>query len=149
MTFLVRRRGDMASVLSAARRAVSEVDPDRPLVRVGTVQQHLYARRSESRNYVLALAAFALTAMLLSAIGTYGVTAHAVNERTREIGIRRTVGAGRREIVTLVGRRGVPLPEPATYAAVSVVLALVSLLACLGPVRRAIAVDPTVVLRCE
>jgi len=177
MTFLVRRRGDMASVLSAARRAVSEVDPDRPLVRVGTVQQHLYARRSESRNYVLALAAFALTAMLLSAIGTYGVTAHAVNERTREIGIRRTVGAGRREIVTLVGRRVVPLiavglalglaaaaalsglianqlwgvspTEPATYAAVSVVLALVSLLACLGPVRRAIAVDPTVVLRCE
>ena len=87
------------------------------------------------------------------------------------------MGAGRREIVTLVGRRVVPLiavglalglaaaaalsglianqlwgvspTEPATYAAVSVVLALVSLLACLGPVRRAIAVDPTVVLRCE
>jgi putative ABC transport system permease protein len=177
LTFVVRYDGDAAAMLSAARRAASEVDPNRPIVSVGTVERHLTARRRESRNYVLALAAFALTATLLSAIGVYGITAHAVGERTREIGIRRALGAGTREIASLVGRRVVPLiaaglvaglagalvltrwmssqlwevapTDPATYAAVALLLAVVALLACLSPTRRAIAVNPTVVLRCE
>jgi len=177
MTFVVRHAGDSAAVLSSARRAVSEIDPSRPIVSVGTIERHLTANRRESRNYVFALAAFALTATLLSAIGIYGVTAHAVNERTREIAVRRAFGAGKREIVTLVGRRvlapiltglilglagalaftrliatqlwNVTRTDPATYAGMSLLLASVALLACVAPTRRALAVDPTIVLRSE
>jgi putative ABC transport system permease protein len=177
MTFVVRHAGDSVAVLSSARRAVSEIDPNRPIVSVGTIERHLTALRRESRNYVLAFAVFALTATLLTAIGLYGVTAHAVSERTREIGIRRALGAGKWEIVTLVGRRmltpilaglifglagalaftrliatqlwDVTQTDPATYVAMSLLLASVALLACLAPTRRALAVDPTVVLRCE
>ena len=129
------------------------------------------------RYSVVLVGVFAGMATLLAAIGTYGVMAYTVSQRTREIGIRRAMGAGPREIIGFVGRRaltlvaaglvaglagalaltrliasqlwGVTPTDPATFAAVSLVLAGVAVVACIGPVRRALAVDPTIALRSE
>jgi putative ABC transport system permease protein len=120
---------------------------------------------------------FALTAAVLAGIGTYGVMAYVVSLRTHEIGIRRALGAGRRDIVALVGRRallcvagglgiglagallmtpliesqlwGVRATDPTTFAAVSALLAGIALAAAAIPARRALAVDPTVALKHE
>lgn len=179
MTFVLRRAGDRddASVVSAARRAAAEVDPNRPLTTVDTAGQRLGVLMVEFRDYILVLTVFAIAATLLAAIGIYGVMAYSVTERTREIGVRRALGAGTREIVALIGRRALPLiaaglifglagafaltrwiasqlwgiapTDPTTFAAVSLLLACVAVVACLVPTRRALAVDPTIALRNE
>jgi ABC-type antimicrobial peptide transport system permease subunit len=161
----------------AARQAVAEIDPTRPLVSISTVEQHMRNAVGKFRYYVLLVVVFAGTATLLAAIGTYGVMAYSVSQRTREIGIRRALGAGPREIVALVGRRamalvaaglvagiagalvltrliasqlwGVTPTDPATFAGVSVLLTVVAMLACVLPARRAMAVDPTIALKSE
>jgi ABC-type antimicrobial peptide transport system permease subunit len=136
---------------------------------------HLRAGTGKFRSFVWLVSVFAAVATLLAAIGTYGVMAYSVNQRTREIGIRRALGAGRREIVALVGRRalafvavglvaglagalaltrliasqlwGVTPTDPVTFAGVSVLLVAVALVACVIPARRALSVDPTLALR--
>jgi predicted permease len=177
MTFMVRGTGDPLSLVPAARRAVADIDSTRPLVNISTVEQHMSAAMGKFRYFVLLVAVFACTATLLAAIGTYGVMAYAVSQRTREIGIRRALGAGTREIVLLVGRRalwligvglacglagawaltrliasqlwGVTPTDPATFVGVSLLLVGVALGACAVPARRALAVDPTIALRSE
>jgi putative ABC transport system permease protein len=177
MTFLLRAAGDPAALIPAARQAVAEVEPGRPLTDVSTVDSHTSNAMAKFRYFVLLVGVFAAAATLLAAVGTYGVMAYAVSQRTREIGIRRALGAGPRQIVAMVGRRaitfvgvglvsglagalalthliasqlwGVTPTDPATYAGVSVLLVGVALVACVGPVRRAIAVDPTIALRSE
>ncbi len=126
---------------------------------------------------MLMLGMFAFVATMLAAIGIYGVMAYSVAQRTREIGIRMALGASAREIVLSVGRQalalivaglllglagsfavtrliasqlwGVTPTDPATFAAVTLLLVLVALLACFIPARRAMRVDPTVALRTE
>jgi putative ABC transport system permease protein len=177
MSFLVRTSGDPMSVLSAARRVVADVDPDRPLANVGTMGRRIGSLMPERGYFVFAITAFALTATLLAAIGIYGVLAYSVSQRSREIGIRFALGARVLEIVMLVGRRALTIlslgvatgltgslmltrllqsqlwnvepTDPATFAGVSVLLVLVALLAAFFPIRRAASVDPTVALRCE
>ena len=177
MTFLLRANGDPATLIPAARRAVAEVEPNRPLASVSTVDSNLRTGRAKFRYSVVLVGVFAAMATLLAAIGTYGVMSYTVSQRTREIGIRRALGAGPREIVAFVGRRaliliavgvaggiagalaltrliasqlwGVRPTDPATFAAVSLVLAGVAVIACIGPVRRAMRVDPTIALRAE
>jgi putative ABC transport system permease protein len=177
MTFLLRATGDPAALVPAARRAVAEVEPDRPLAAASTVDAHMSNAMAKFRYSVVLVGVFAGMATLLAAIGTYGVMAYTVSQRTREIGIRRAMGAGPREIIAYVGRRalvlvavglagglagalaltrfiasqlwGVTPTDPATFGAVSLVLAGVAAVACVGPVRRAIAVDPTIALRAE
>jgi putative ABC transport system permease protein len=177
MTFMLRATGDPAALVPAARRAVAEVEPDRPLAAVSTVELHMSNAMARFRYSVLLVGVFAGMATLLAAIGTYGVMAYTVSRRTREIGIRRAMGAGPREIIAFVARRalmlvavglagglagalaltrliatqlwGVTPTDPPTFAAVSLVLAGVAALACTGPVRRAMAVDPTIALRSE
>ena len=123
------------------------------------------------------LGIFGGIAAVLAAIGIYGVMAYSVAERTREIGIRMALGADAGAVLALVARRalamigiglilglggsfaltrviksalvGVTATDPATYSVVSLVLALVALLACFIPSRRAVAVDPTLALRYE
>jgi len=175
MTFVLRSSADPMSLVPAARRAVAQIDPNRPLANVATVEQYLGERRF--RYYVLVLGVFALAATGLAAIGVYGVMAYAVAQRTHEIGIRMALGASASEVVNLVGRRavwlistgvvlglagslaltrliasqlwGVTPTDPATFAGVSLLLALVALLACVVPTRRALAVDPTFALRSD
>lgn len=177
MTFVVRHSGDPISLVPAVRRAVAEVDPNRALASVATADQLLDSQMQGFRDYAIVLGVFAFTATMLAAIGVYGVMAYTVTQRTREIGIRKALGADRREVVALVGRRalglvvtglvlgltgslaltrliasqlwGVTPTDPATFAVVSLLLGCVALLACLVPALRAVAVDPTVALRSE
>jgi len=175
MLFMIRPTGDAAAVMADARTAIAGLDPTRPLVSVSTMESHMRAATGEFRSFVWLVSVFAVVAVLLAAIGTYGVMAYTVSQRTREIGIRRALGARPREIVALVGRRalvcvaagltaglasalaltrviaarlwGVTPTDPVTFAGVSILLVAVALLACVLPARRALSVDPTLALR--
>jgi putative ABC transport system permease protein len=175
MLFIIRPAGDPSPVMASARRAIAEIDPQRPLVEVSTMESHMRAATGQFRSFVWLVSVFAAAAALLAAIGTYGVMAYTVSQRTREIGIRRALGAGPREIVALVGRRalacvagglvaglasalaltrliasqlwGVTPTDPVTFAGVSMLLVAIALAACVLPARRALSVDPTLALR--
>src|SRR5262245_18797201 len=175
MTFVLRSPGDPTTLVPAVRQAVAEIEPDRPLANIAPMKGIAVAFLGDLSRYVLVLGAFALVATLLAAIVVYGVTAYLVAQRTREIAIRVALGASRRDIVALVGRRalvlvslglicgftgslalarviesqlwGVTTSDATTFGSVSLLLSLVALLACLIPVRRAVQVDPTTALR--
>ena len=177
MVFVLRSLGDPAKLTPSVRRAVSEVDPNKPAANFRTVEENLDRQVQYIRTYILLLGIFGGIAAVLAAIGIYGVMAYSVAERTREIGIRMALGAGGRDVLTLIARQalllisiglalglgasfaltrlvksalvGVTATDPATYASVSVALAVVAMLACFIPTRRAVAVDPTVALRYE
>ena len=157
--------------------ATTEVDPNRPIVDPGVVRRALDARVPELATYVGAVTMTSLIAMLLAAIGVYGVTAFVVATRAREIAIRQALGADRRAVLTVVGRRslllvgtgilggvtsavvvmplissqlvGVEPTDPVTITAAAVLLGAVGLAACVLPARRALTVEPSVVLRSE
>lgn len=176
-TFVLRHTGDTTTVLAAARRAVMEIDPERPLVDVGVVERHLHAQIPELRNYVASVGAFAVMAMLLAAMGVYGVAAFTVAVRLRELCLRRALGAGPLDIVWLVAWRAVVLvvpglalglavarglarlvqselwsvapSDPATFAIAAALLAIAAAVACAGPLRRALSADPAAELRRE
>jgi ABC-type antimicrobial peptide transport system permease subunit len=177
MMFMVRSTGDPMSLLPAARRVVSDVDPDRPLSNVATMDQRMQTVIPRRGYFVFAITTFAMTATLLAAIGIYGVMAYSVAQRTREIGVRMALGATAHEVIALVGRRTILViglgllagllgalaatqfiqaqlwdvtpTDPTTFALVSLLFALVALVAAFVPMRRALSVDPTVALRCE
>jgi hypothetical protein len=177
ITFVLRHAGEAAALLPLARQAASQVDPDRPIVGIGRLERALRARMGASRNFVTLLGAFAITATVLAAIGVYGVVAHAVGQRTREIGIRKALGASALELLGLVGRGtialvaagvlaglaaalaltrliasqlwGVTPTDPVTFAAVSAFILVVAAAAAAVPARRALSVDPAVTLRAE
>jgi len=177
MYFILRTAGKPESLVPAMRRAVAEVDPNKPAGNIRTVENYLDRQVQYLRLYILLLGIFGGVAAVLAAIGIYGVMAYSVAERTREIGIRLALGAGGRDVLTLVARQaalvisiglalglggafaltrllksalvGVTATDPATYAAVSLVLTAVAVFACLVPTRRAIAVDPNIALRYE
>jgi ABC-type antimicrobial peptide transport system permease subunit len=163
------------AAMQALRSAVSAVDPERPLAAVGTMQELLSRSLSPSRLVTVLVVAFAAVALLLSLLGIYGVTAYAVGQRRREIGVRMALGADRRRVVGLVlsgggrlvalglvlggglslvlGRTlvgllyGVTPGDPITLAASAMVLALAAAGACWLPARRASRIDPVTALR--
>jgi predicted permease len=175
MTFVVRYSGDESAVIEAARRAVAEIEPGRPLVDVGVVRRWLDGRMAELLNYVAAILSFGLLAVALAAMGVYGITSFAVAARTREIGIRRALGADAGAVIAVVGWRSIKLTliglaaglaiasgvtrfltsqivavsvtDPLTFAAAAVLLAVTAVAACLVPTRRALSVEPARVLR--
>ena len=177
MTYLVRPSGSAASVIPQLRQAVAEMDPSRPVGNFQTMDEALATEVKEPRYYMLLLTIFAAIATLLATVGIYGVMAHSVAERTREIGIRMALGAHWRDVIRLVMGSallliatglvvglggslaltrliafrlwGVTATDPATFASVALLLAVVAVLATLIPVRRAMRVDPTVALRYE
>jgi putative ABC transport system permease protein len=177
MSFMVRATGDPISLLPAVRRIVADVDPDRPLANVATMERRLASVVPQRGYFVFAITAFALTATLLAAIGIYGVLAYSVSQRVREIGIRLALGAGVLEVVMLVGRRALNIlslgvgvgivtslmltrllqsqlwnvepHDPMTFATMTVLLVIVAVAAAVIPIRRAAGVNPTVALRCE
>jgi putative ABC transport system permease protein len=153
------------------------MDPNRPLGDFQSMEQVLGEQVQESRYYTLLLGIFASVATALALVGIYGVMAYSVAQRTREIGIRMALGAKRGDVLKLVLRHsllliglglvaglggslaltrfiasqlwGVTATDPATFVIVSLLLALVALMATLIPTRRAVEVDPTVALRYE
>jgi putative ABC transport system permease protein len=165
------------ALASAARRAVQAVDPDLPVFDIATMDQLVYRSASVPRFNTALLGIFAALALVLAAVGIYGVMSYAVAQRTHEIGVRLALGAETNDIIRQVVRQGM-LPavvgiaagtagawavtrflssllfgvrptDPTTFALVPLLLAAVGVLACLLPARRATKVDPVVALRYE
>jgi putative ABC transport system permease protein len=177
MFFVLRTSGNPLSLTTTVRQAVAEVDHNKPVASIRTVEDYLDQQIQYVRLYVLLLSIFGAIAAGLAAIGIYGVMSYSVAERTREIGIRMALGASARDVFQLVvlkallllsiglilGLAGsfaltrylksalyeVTATDPATYVGVSLLLAAVALIASLVPTRRAISVNPTVALRYE
>ena len=177
LTLMARTTPEPLSLVPAVREEVAGPTRDQPIYAVRTMEQIISGSLAERRFTMQLLILFAAAALVLAAVGIYGVMSYAVTRRTHELGIRATLGASRREIIWLVLRQGMTLAligmagglaaalvltrflagllygvrpsDPATLAAVSLVLGGIALLACYVPARRATAVDPVVALRCE
>jgi predicted permease len=177
MYVVARTSGDPGALAQALTREARAIEPNVPVYDVKTLEERLSDSLARRRFAMTALGLFALVAMLLAAVGIYGVMSYSVAQRTREIGVRVALGASRRAVLGLVLRRGMLLAalgigaglagalplarvlgsllfgvsaaDPVTYAAISLLLALAALLACYVPARRATKVDPMVALRYE
>jgi predicted permease len=177
MAFAVRTAANPGNIAAAMRGVLQEVDRNQPVESIASMADVVAATTAEPGFQARLISIFSLLALILSAIGIYGVLAFAVTERTREIGIRMALGAERSDITRMVLRRTLALVsaglvlgvagalvttrvlarflfdvkpnDPATFVIVAVVLAVIGLAAGLLPARRATRVDPLVALRCE
>jgi putative ABC transport system permease protein len=173
----IRAAGDPMSLTAAARREVMAIDPDQPIAAVRTMEQALSESVSAPRYRTTLLGLFAAVALLLAAIGIYGVIAYTTAQRTHELGVRMALGAQSKDVLNLVIGQGIKLAlagvlvglggalaltrfvntllfgvnatDPLTFAGVAFLLTLVALLACWIPARRATRVDPLVALHYE
>ncbi len=176
-SLVIRARRDAAALTPTIKNAIWSVDRDQPIVRVATMDSLLATSEAQRRFVLILLEAFGLVALVLAAIGIYGVLSGNVTERIREIGVRIAVGATRADILGLVVRQGMTLTalgiaigisgaalasqaliallfgisrlDPATYIGVIVLLAGVSAVACAVPAWRAAQIDPATTLRGE
>jgi len=174
---VVRTDGSPEALLPAIRHKVHELDSELALANVKTMDQWLSNSAAQPRLNTVLLTAFAGVALLIAAIGIYGVLAYSVSQRTGEIGVRMALGATPRGVLRLIVREGmmvvligigtglaggialgrkvaslvygVPVLDPATFMGVAVALASVALAACAIPALRASRVDPIVALRNE
>jgi putative ABC transport system permease protein len=175
MYLVVRAAGDAASLAAPLRALVRRLDPDLAITDAGLLEDRIHASIATPRFRTLLVATFAVLALLLSLIGTYGVMALLVAERQHEIGVRMALGARRgrvlrgvladgarlilaglvvgmpaallasRALVTLLF--GVEPRDPVTHAVAAAVLIIAALLACLVPALRASRLDPLLALR--
>ncbi len=177
MTVVVRTINDPHSVVTAVTKEVSSLDKDLPLFAVKTLDEYLAASVAAPRFNTTLLSIFAAVALVLTIVGLYGVMSYSVAQRTNEIGIRMALGAQARDVLTLIVGQGFKLvllglaiglvgafslmrvissllfgvttKDPLTFATVAGLLAVVALLACYIPARRATKVDPMIALRYE
>lgn len=175
MTIVAKARGEPSALVEPMRSALQNLDPDVPMFAVRSMPQLVSNAVAQPRLYMVLIVCFAATAMLLAAIGLYGVLAYAVGQRTREIGIRLALGARRGEVLRMVMSQagtlvvaGVAIglvvavlasrllraqlfevapTDTTTYVVVAMVLMAVSLLASWIPARRAARIDPMTALR--
>lgn len=182
-TLVIRTVSDVhaheADIIAAAKQMMKQMDPDQPITEISTMEDVLRDSLSDYRAYVVVLGVFAGFAVILAAVGVYGVLSYFVNQRVREMGIRYALGAQRGDVLMLVGRLGVGLAgmglavgaglalalnrymsdyfplfhvkatDPVTYGAVGGLFLIIALLACYLPARRATNVDPMTILRHE
>lgn len=177
MFLVVRARGDAINLEASLRSAVRSLDPNLPLTSVRTMDELLSRSVSQPRFRTQLLAIFAGMALLLAAIGIFGVMAYVVRRRTREIGVRMALGASRANVLGMILSEGLRVvligvaiglveafaltrliktwlfavqpADPITFAAVALTVVVVAALACYVPARRATRVDPIVTLRYE
>jgi predicted permease len=177
MTLVVRTAGDPAEMAPTIRREIAAIDPDQPVSDVRTMTQVMADTVARQRFNTLLLGVFAGLATLLAAVGIFGVMNYSVQLRTRELGLRMALGAQPRRVLMLVLRQGLLLTligigvglagalalsrvmsgllygvgtsDPTTFAAIVVLLAVVALVACYIPARRATRVDPLIALKYE
>jgi putative ABC transport system permease protein len=177
LTLTIRTAGDPAGIAEAVRRGVEAVDPQLPVTEVRSMERIAAGALSGSRFAMSLVATFAALAILLAAVGIYGVMSHSVNERVHEIGVRIALGAQRGEICRMFLKHGLRLAVAGivvgaiaaaalmrlltnmlygvssvdlwTFIAVAIVCALATLTASFAPVRHAAAVDPATSLRYE
>jgi predicted permease len=177
MNLVLETSRPLPSLLPGIRSAVSAIDPGLPIVQMRTMEDVIGASLTRQRFLSLMLGIFAAVALLLAAIGTYGVLSYMISERHREIGIRMALGAGNSQVIGLVLKQGITIAavgivvgvggalalsritqsllygvdpaDPATFGAVVGVIAVVATAACLIPMRRATRVDPLTAIRAD
>jgi len=177
LTLVVRTDSDPTSLAASIRREVWAIEPNAPISSVATMGEVISNEVWQPRLSMSLLGGFAVVALMLAAIGIYGVMSYSVTRRTQEIGVRMALGADSSDILKLVVRQGMTLAiaglgiglaaslalsrllagllyqisptDPATFAVVAMALALVAFISCYLPARRAAKVDPQVALRYE
>jgi putative ABC transport system permease protein len=177
MTLVIRTHGEASSLAPAARNVIRSIDPQQPIGELSTMEGLLAKSIARSRFNAILLAIFSLVALVMAAVGIYGVMSYSVQQRTHEIGLRMALGAQQSDVLRLVVKQGitlgligvgvgllaslglmrlianllfeVPATDPRTFAAVASSLFLITLIACYVPARRATKVDPLVALRYE
>ena len=177
MTLAIRTKGDPTSIAGAARQVIRNLDPDQPVGQVTTMDDLMARSVARSKFNATLLAVFSLVALIMAAVGIYGVMSYAVQLRTHEIGIRMALGAQRGDVLRMVVKQGIALgligvaaglaasfgltrlittllfevtaTDKTTFGLVAGGLFLVTLIACYMPARRATKVDPLVALRYE
>lgn len=177
MTLAIRSRSGSAGLVEEVKKQVWSLDRQIPVSDVQSMDELLSVSLAEERFNMILLGAFAGLALILAAVGIYGVMAYTVSQRTHEIGIRIALGAQRGDVVRLVVGQGAKLAlagiiiglagalaltrlmstllfdvtptDPLTFLGVAIVLAMVALAACYIPARRAMRVDPMTALRYE
>ena len=177
MWLAVKTQRDPTTLTAAIRNEVQQIDKDQPISNVDTMENIVAATVAPQKFATWLLGIFAAVAMVLAAIGIYGVMAYSVTQRTHEIGIRMALGAGQKDVLRMVVGQGMKLAligvalglagsfaatrlmssllfgvsatDPLTYGGVAVLLAAVALFACLIPARKATKVDPMIALRYE
>jgi predicted permease len=173
----VRTRGNPAAALPIVRRELHALDPGVALANIATMDEAMARSMAGDRLIAVLLGAFAGLALLLAAIGIFGVLAYAMAQRTRELGIRLALGAQRNDVLWLVARETAPMVgagviaglvaalgltrfaramlyeiqpnDPTTFAGVAITLTVVAVVAALVPARRASRVDPVIAIRSE
>ncbi|HLJ40189.1 MAG TPA: ABC transporter permease [Candidatus Acidoferrales bacterium] len=177
MNLVVKSRIAPAALISAIRSAVASIDKNQPIFAISTMNQLVSDSVATRRITLALLGLFSALALILAAIGIYGVISYSVAQRTHEIGIRMALGAQHKDVLRMILRQGVKIAvagvaigvivslgltqlmssllfsvsaaDPLTFAGVAVLLVLVAMLACYIPARRALRVDPMVALRYE
>jgi len=177
LVFIIRSTNDSGAVAAAVRQELRQVDSQLPIYDVKTMDQVLYTATARPRFLTFLLAVFAGVAVLLAAVGIYGIMTYTVAQGTREIGIRAALGAQRRDLLRMVLSKGLKLTligivlgvagafgltrlmssvlfggsatDPLTFAGVTALLAIVALVASYLPARRATKIDPLLALRHE
>jgi putative ABC transport system permease protein len=177
LAITLRTAGDPLGLAASVRNQVKELDPDQPVTEVRPMTEVISRSVWQPRLYAILFAVFAAVALILACVGIYGVMSYAVSQRTHEIGIRMALGASTSDVLKMVLGQGMLLTlagvglgllgafgvtrvmssllfnisatDPVTFAGVSLLLSIVSLLACYIPARRATRVDPMVALRYE
>ena len=177
LSVVLRTAGEPLSQTSALRAALSQIDSNQPLVKVRTMEENMATTVAQPRFRAWLIGIFAMLALLLSAVGVYGVMSYTVTQRTSEIGVRVTLGAQPQDVFRIIVGEGFRLAlvgvgvgliaalaltrllrtflfgisayDPLTFLAVSLILTLVALTASFFPARRATQVDPLVALRYE
>ena len=177
MYLLARSTGDPSSLVGSIRDAIHDVDKDQPIYRVMTMEQVVSNSVAQKRFSMVLLLIFAGVALLLAAVGIYGVMSYSVTQRTHELGIRMALGAQSGDVLKMVVRQGMGITligvaiglagafaatkvmssllfgvgthDPITFIAIPLILAGVALVACFIPALRATKVDPMIALRYE
>ena len=174
---VMRTTVDPATLMNAAREAARAIDAEQPFFQVQPLNENLARARWPYRVFGTLFVIFAMIALVLSSVGIYAITAYAVTQRTQEIGVRLALGAQPRQISWLILRTGlvqlaiglalglagawgvslllrslvaqIPAVDPVTFVAITVLLIIVTISACLIPARRATRLDPLTALRVD
>lgn len=177
MTLFVRTSSDPLSLVAAVRSEVSAIDKNQPIYDVKTLDQRVSDATAVSRSLTVLFSTFALLALVLGAVGIYGIVSYAVTQRTQEIGIRMALGATAKDILRLIVNHGLVLvltgvaigvagalaltrflatllfgitpTDPLTFVGVAAIFFLIAMVASFIPARRATKVDPLTALRYE